>query len=54
MNRGGDSGTTEAIAGAVAGARFGASRIPDQWLGAIDEGDEMKDSKPGLPTCRAS
>jgi ADP-ribosyl-[dinitrogen reductase] hydrolase len=42
VNRGGDTDTIGAIAGAVAGARFGASQLPDQWLGAIDEADELE------------
>lgn len=41
VNRGGDTDTIGAIAGAVAGARFGASQLPDQWLRAIDETDEL-------------
>ena len=42
VNRGGDTDTIGAIAGAVAGARFGASALPDQWLGAIDEAGELE------------
>ncbi|AFZ73804.1 ADP-ribosylglycohydrolase family protein [Natronobacterium gregoryi] len=42
VNRGGDTDTIGAIAGAVAGARFGASRVPDRWLSAIDETDELE------------
>jgi ADP-ribosyl-[dinitrogen reductase] hydrolase len=42
VNRGGDTDTIGAIAGAVAGARFGASQLPDRWLGAIDELDELE------------
>ena len=41
VNRGGDTDTIGAIAGAVAGARFGASQLPDRWLRAIDETDEL-------------
>jgi ADP-ribosyl-[dinitrogen reductase] hydrolase len=41
VNRGGDTDTIGAIAGAVAGARFGASQFPDRWLDAIDEKDEL-------------
>jgi len=41
VNRGGDTDTIGAIAGAVAGARFGASQLPDRWLGAIDGADEL-------------
>ncbi|WP_144922187.1 ADP-ribosylglycohydrolase family protein [Halorubrum salsamenti] len=42
VSRGGDSDTIGAIAGAVAGARFGASTLPDRWLAAIDEVDELE------------
>ncbi|PAU84895.1 ADP-ribosylglycohydrolase [Halorubrum salipaludis] len=41
VNRGGDADTIGAIAGAVAGARFGASQLPDRWSAAIDETDEL-------------
>jgi ADP-ribosyl-[dinitrogen reductase] hydrolase len=41
VNRGGDTDTIGAIAGAVAGARFGASTLPDDWLAAINETDEL-------------
>ena len=41
VNRGGDTDTIGAIAGAVAGARFGASDLPTRWLSAIDETDEL-------------
>ena len=42
VSRGGDTDTIGAIAGAVAGARFGASQLPDRWLAAIDETDELE------------
>lgn len=42
VNRGGDADTIGAIAGAVAGARFGASALPDRWLRAIDEREELE------------
>jgi len=42
VSRGGDADTIGAIAGAVAGARFGASQLPDQWLSTIDETDELE------------
>ena len=42
VNRGGDTDTIGAIAGAVAGARFGASQIPDRWVCAIEEVDELE------------
>ncbi|WP_411968956.1 ADP-ribosylglycohydrolase family protein [Haloferax sp. YSSS75] len=41
VNRGGDTDTIGAIAGAVAGARFGVAQLPDHWLSAIDEVDEL-------------
>ena len=41
MNRGGDADTIGAIAGAVAGARFGASALPDRWLAVVDEVGEL-------------
>ena len=37
VNRGGDTDTIGAIAGAVAGARFGSAAIPERWRDAIDE-----------------
>ena len=42
VNRGGDTDTIGAITGAVAGARFGASELPDRWLSAIDETNELE------------
>ncbi|WP_080509860.1 ADP-ribosylglycohydrolase family protein [Halorubrum saccharovorum] len=42
VNRGGDTDTISAITGAIAGARFGASQIPDRWLAAIDDVDELE------------
>lgn len=42
VNRGGDADTIGAVAGAVAGARFGASSLPDRWLDVIDERDELE------------
>ena len=42
VNRGGDTDTIGAIAGAVAGARFGASQLPDRWLAAMDETEELE------------
>ena len=42
VNRGGDTDTIGAIAGAVAGARFGVSQLPDQWVNAIDEVGELE------------
>lgn len=39
---GGDADTIGAVAGAVAGARFGASGLPDSWVAALDERDELR------------
>ncbi len=37
VNRGGDADTTGAIAGMLAGARYGMAGIPKRWLRALDE-----------------
>lgn len=42
VNRGGDADTIGAVAGSVAGARFGASALPDRWLDAIAETEELE------------
>jgi ADP-ribosyl-[dinitrogen reductase] hydrolase len=42
LYRGGDTDTIGATAGVVAGERFGASALPDQWLAAVDEIDELE------------
>ncbi|SEW00759.1 ADP-ribosylglycohydrolase family protein [Halobacterium jilantaiense] len=42
VNRGGDTDTIGAVAGAVSGARFGASQLPSGWLSAIDETGELE------------
>jgi ADP-ribosyl-[dinitrogen reductase] hydrolase len=42
VNRGGDTDTIGAIAGAVAGARFGASTLPDRWVSAVEEAEEIE------------
>ena len=36
VNRGDDADTTAAIAGAIAGARYGLEAIPGRWLRALD------------------
>ena len=36
---GGDTDTVGAMAGAIAGARFGAGGIPARWLDALEDGD---------------
>jgi ADP-ribosyl-[dinitrogen reductase] hydrolase len=38
---GGDTDTIAAVAGAVAGARFGREALPDRWLNDITETDEL-------------
>ncbi|TKX87951.1 ADP-ribosylglycohydrolase family protein [Halorubrum sp. SS5] len=43
VNRGGDTDTIGAIAGAVAGARFGASQLPDRWVSAVREVEEIEE-----------
>jgi ADP-ribosyl-[dinitrogen reductase] hydrolase len=42
VNRGGDTDTVGAITGAVAGARVGASQLPDRWMNAIEETYELE------------
>ncbi len=42
VNRGGDTDTIGAVTGAIAGARFGASNLPDRWTAEIDETDELR------------
>ncbi len=37
VNRGGDADTTGAIAGMLAGARYGLASIPGRWLAILDE-----------------
>ena len=39
---GGDTDTIGAVAGAVAGARFGIDALPDRWLQMIDETEELE------------
>lgn len=39
---GGDTDTIGTVAGAVAGARFGADALPERWLQAIDESAELE------------
>lgn len=43
VNRGGDTDTIGAITGAVAGARFGASTLPEQWIFALNDSDRLAD-----------
>jgi len=49
VNRGGDTDTIGAVAGAVAGARFGASQLPSRWLSAIDKTGELEELANQLP-----
>lgn len=42
VNRGGDADTIGAVAGAVAGARFGGEAFPDRWTQALSCRDELR------------
>lgn len=42
VNRGGDTDTVGAVAGAVAGARFGASDLPERWLDELAQEQELR------------
>lgn len=42
VNRGGDTDTVGAVAGAVAGARFGVSALPERWLETLDGREELE------------
>ena len=48
VNRGGDTDTIGAIAGAVVGARFGASALPNRWVAALDGAAELESLADGL------
>jgi len=41
VNGGGDTDTVGSVTGAIAGARFGESSVPERWLSEIDEADEI-------------
>jgi ADP-ribosyl-[dinitrogen reductase] hydrolase len=43
VNMGDDTDTVGAVAGAVAGARFGADALPDRWLGELDVAADLRD-----------
>jgi poly(ADP-ribose) glycohydrolase ARH3 len=43
VSMGGDTDTIGAMAGAIAGARFGMGGIPFEWLSALENGEEGKD-----------
>lgn len=42
MNRGGDTDTLGAVTGAIAGARFGSTALPDRWLKTVEYRDEIE------------
>ncbi|SNR54066.1 ADP-ribosylglycohydrolase family protein [Halorubrum vacuolatum] len=50
VNRGGDTDTIGAIAGAVAGARFGAGTLPNRWLESLQYRDELEQLAKALVT----
>lgn len=52
VNRGGDTDTVGAIAGAVAGARFGVTDVPDRWVDEIDESRRIERLAKRLLTIR--
>ncbi len=41
VNRGGDTDTLGAVTGALAGARFGASGLPDRWLETVEYRNDL-------------
>ena len=43
VNMGDDTDTVGAVAGAVAGARFGADALPERWLGELDVAADLRD-----------
>ena len=43
VNLGGDADSTGAVAGALAGARYGASAIPERWLEVLQNRQELTD-----------
>lgn len=42
VNLGGDADTIGAVAGAVAGARFGAEQLSDRWIDDLDRATELR------------
>jgi poly(ADP-ribose) glycohydrolase ARH3 len=43
VNSGGDTDTIGAMAGAIAGAYYGYSSIPPEWLGSLENGEKGRD-----------
>jgi ADP-ribosyl-[dinitrogen reductase] hydrolase len=41
VNRGGDTDTLGAVTGALAGARFGAEKLPDRWLEVVEYREDL-------------
>lgn len=52
VSRGGDADTLGAVAGAAAGARFGADALPDRWLDVLDAEAELRELAATLVTRR--
>ena len=52
VNRGGDTDTVGAIAGAVAGARFGSDSLPERWLSELNNREELEDLASALDAHR--
>ena len=48
VNAGGDTDTNGAVAGAVLGARYGASAIPQRWLNCIPQRERIEGLADGL------
>ena len=42
VEAGGDTDTNAAVAGAVLGARYGVSAIPERWLACVPEGERIE------------
>lgn len=43
VNEGGDTDTIGAVAGALAGGRFGAEALPERWLDALSVTTELRE-----------
>jgi ADP-ribosyl-[dinitrogen reductase] hydrolase len=43
VNMGGDADTVGAVTGAIVGARFGASALPERWLAELDGQSELRE-----------